>query len=126
MEGKTVLVTGATAGIGFYTARALASEGARVLVTGRDEERGREAVAELRQRVGHDNNHFYATDHSTVGSNRDLAERVSRQFGRLGVLINNVGKSPSSRRQETEPNVSLEAGVTLKWDRCPEADLACS
>ena len=33
IEGKTVMVTGATAGIGFYTARALASKGARVLVT---------------------------------------------------------------------------------------------
>ncbi|MDQ3792859.1 MAG: SDR family NAD(P)-dependent oxidoreductase [Actinomycetota bacterium] len=76
MEGKTVLVTGATAGIGFYTARALASEGARVLVTRRDEERGREAVAELCLRVGHDNIHIYATDHPTVGGNRDLAERV--------------------------------------------------
>ena len=66
MEGKTILVTGATAGIGFYTARDLASKGARVLVTGRDEERGREAVAELRLRAGQDDIHFFATDHSTV------------------------------------------------------------
>ena len=102
MEGKTVLVTGATAGIGFYTARTLASKGAQVLVTGRDEERGRETVAELRLRAGHDDIHFFATDHSTVGGNRDLAERVSRQFDHLDVVINNVGKSPSSRRQETE------------------------
>jgi NAD(P)-dependent dehydrogenase (short-subunit alcohol dehydrogenase family) len=102
MECKTVLVTGATAGIGFYTARALASKGAQVLVTGRDEERGCEAVAELRLRAGHDDIHFFARDHSTVRGNRDLAERVSKQFDRLDVLINNVGKSPSSRRQETE------------------------
>ncbi len=102
MEGKTVLVTGATAGIGFYTAQALASKGARVLVTGRNEKRGREAVAGLRLRAGHANIHFFATDHSTVGGNRDLAERVSKRFDHLDVLINNVGKSPSSRRQETE------------------------
>jgi retinol dehydrogenase-14 len=102
MEGKTALVTGATSGIGFYTARALASKGARVLVTGRDEERGREAVAELRLRAGHDDIQFFATDHSTIRGNRDLAERVSKQFNHLDVLINNVGRSPSSRRQETE------------------------
>ncbi len=113
MEGKTVLVTGATAGIGFYTARALAAKGTRVLVTGRDEERGREAVAELRLRAGHDNIHFFATDHSTVGGNCDLAERVSRQFDRLDVLINNVGQSPSSRRQETEDG--YEAMLTTNF-----------
>ena len=40
--GRSVLVTGGTAGIGFHTAAALAAQGARVIVTGRDEERGAE------------------------------------------------------------------------------------
>ena len=101
MEGKTVLITGATSGIGFYTALALASKGARVLVTGRDKERGREAVGELRRRAGHDRIDFLAVDHSTVGGNRDLAERISNQLDRLDVLVNNVG-GIYARRWETE------------------------
>jgi NAD(P)-dependent dehydrogenase (short-subunit alcohol dehydrogenase family) len=60
--GRSVLVTGGTAGIGFHTAAALAAQGARVIVTGRDEERGAEAVRLLRARAGHDGVEFCAVD----------------------------------------------------------------
>jgi NAD(P)-dependent dehydrogenase (short-subunit alcohol dehydrogenase family) len=49
MKGQTVLVTGATAGIGFFTAQGLAARGARVLITGRDPDRGEKALHELRR-----------------------------------------------------------------------------
>ena len=91
MEGKTVLVTGATSGIGFYTARDLASRGARVIITGRDAQRGREAIRSLRQQVGDGRVEFLSADHSTVGGNRELAERVRGREGRLDGLVNNVG-----------------------------------
>jgi NAD(P)-dependent dehydrogenase (short-subunit alcohol dehydrogenase family) len=100
MKGKTVLITGATSGIGFHTASALASKGARVLLTGRDEARGREAVDRLRLEAGHDRVAFLAVDHSTVGGNRDLAERVLERADHLEVLINNVG-AIHARRLET-------------------------
>lgn len=101
MKGKSVLITGATSGIGFHTARALASMGARVLVTGRDEARGRAALDRLRLEARHDRVAFLAVDHSTVGGNRDLAERVLQRVDRLDVLVNNVG-AIHARRQETE------------------------
>lgn len=94
MEGKTILVTGATSGIGFYTARDLATKGARVIVTGRDEQRGREAVQSLRHHadsVGGDRIEFLSADHSTVGGNRSLAEQISGRVDRLDGLVNNVG-----------------------------------
>ena len=91
MEGKTVLVTGATSGIGFYTARDLASRGARVIITGRDVRRGREAVRSLHRQVGDGRVEFLSADHSTVGGNRKLAERVRGHEERLDGLVNNVG-----------------------------------
>lgn len=91
MEGKTILVTGATSGIGFYTARNLASKGARVIITGRDGQRGRQAVRSLRHQVGDDRIEFLPADHSTVGGNQKLAEQISRHVDRFDGLVNNVG-----------------------------------
>lgn len=91
MEGKTILVTGATSEIGFYTARNLASKGARVIITGRDGQRGRQAVRSLRHQVGDDRIEFLPADHSTVGGNQKLAEQISRHVDRLDGLVNNVG-----------------------------------
>ena len=102
MQGAVVLITGATAGIGFHTAKGLAALGAQVVVTGRSEARGRAAVQQLRQRAGHDQVRFLATDHSTVAGNLALAKRLSGELGRLDVLVNNVGGTPSSQRHQTQ------------------------
>ena len=51
MQGKTVVVTGGNSGIGFETAAALASMGAHVLVTARNADKGRAAVAAMSQRL---------------------------------------------------------------------------
>lgn len=112
MEGKTILVTGATSGIGFYTARDLASRGARVIITGRDAQRGREAVRSLRQRAGDGRVEFLSADHSTVGGNRELAERVRRHEGRLDGLVNNVGGF-NNDRVETEDGYEATLAMNL-------------
>ena len=49
MHGKTVMVTGATDGIGLVTARELARQGARVLLVGRNEQKGQRAISAIRQ-----------------------------------------------------------------------------
>lgn len=110
MRGKTVLITGATAGIGFHTAAALASQGARVLVTGRDESRGRQAVADLRQRAGHDTVELLLADAASINETVALADEVIRRVGRLDVLVNNVGGSFPMR---TETMEGFEATLAL-------------
>lgn len=91
MKGQTVLITGGTGGIGYQTARALASGGAQVVITGRDAARGEDAAAAIRHESGDDSATFIQADHSTVGGNQQLASQVRGSFPGLGVLINNVG-----------------------------------
>ena len=52
MEGKTVVITGSTGGIGFYSAQEIARLGARVIFVGRDEARADAAVGKLKQETG--------------------------------------------------------------------------
>jgi NAD(P)-dependent dehydrogenase (short-subunit alcohol dehydrogenase family) len=85
------LVTGATAGIGFFTAAGLAQQGWAVMVTGRDQRRGERAAGDLRRRAGHDAVTFIAVDHSVVAENTGLAATVTHQVGSLDLLINNAG-----------------------------------
>jgi retinol dehydrogenase 12 len=100
MSDRTVLITGATSGIGYETALVLASQGARVLITGRNPSRGEEAIAAIRRQVGHQHVEFLAADHSTVGANQELAREARASLASLDVLINNVG-SVFSDREET-------------------------
>jgi len=94
---KIVLVTGATSGIGFHTARDLAARGASVLITGRDRGRGTDAARAIAAAAGHARVEFIQADHSTVGVNSQLGQAVTGRLGTLGlaprldVLVNNVG-----------------------------------
>lgn len=91
LAGQLAVVTGATAGIGFQTARLLARRGASVLLTGRDPQRGANAVAAIRGEAKHDRVDFLPVDHSTVGANERLAIQIKSRFDHLDVLVNNVG-----------------------------------
>jgi retinol dehydrogenase-14 len=92
-RGRTALITGATAGIGYETARVLAERGAQVVITGRDTERGQRAAAAIRIVSGNERVSFLHADHSTVGGNEELADRVGEAHPGLDVLVNNVGGS---------------------------------
>jgi NAD(P)-dependent dehydrogenase (short-subunit alcohol dehydrogenase family) len=90
-EQTTALVTGATDGLGRSVATELAERGARVLVHGRNQERGAETVAEIRQRTGNDRVELHLADFSSLAEVRDLAEAVAEAAPELGLLINNAG-----------------------------------
>jgi len=86
LDGKAMLVTGATSGIGAAIALEAAGEGARLLLTGRSAERG-EAI---RRQCGGEAV-FVAADVTEKGAAERLVEAAVKQFGALDVLVNNAG-----------------------------------
>ena len=90
MDGRTVLVTGGSGGIGKATALGLSTTGADLAITGRDRERTEDAAREIRAAVGGHVDVFIA-DLSSQSEVRRLAAEVLQSLPRLDVLINNVG-----------------------------------
>jgi NAD(P)-dependent dehydrogenase (short-subunit alcohol dehydrogenase family) len=87
--GKAVLVTGSTTGIGEACARVFAESGAKVMVSGRDVERGRAVAASIRDAGGEAR--FTAADLRASGACDRLIEATRAELGGLDVLINNAG-----------------------------------
>lgn len=90
MAGRTVLVTGATSGIGRATAVGLATMGARLAITGRDRERTEDAAREFRA-VGGGQVDVFVADLSARSEVRRMAGEVLQRLPRIDVLVNNVG-----------------------------------
>ncbi|MBX8687263.1 SDR family oxidoreductase [Mycobacterium sp. 20091114027_K0903767] len=90
LQGRTALVTGSTGGLGVAIAKALAAQGAFVVVSGRNKERGDAVVAEIRAAGGRAE--FVAAD---LGAGGDEVRRLAREAtaaagGRLDILVNNA------------------------------------
>ncbi len=97
--GSTALVTGATSGIGKATALALGRRGARVLVSGRDAERGQAVVAAIRADGGKAD--FLQAELGDAESARNLARHALDVTGRVDILVNNAGVFPFGPTAET-------------------------
>jgi len=98
MDGKTVLITGATHGIGRATAMGLAELGAHTVLVARDAGKGQRTVEEIRARTGNENVDVLIADLSAQSSVRHLAGQVQSRYPRLDVLVNNVGVFLATRR----------------------------
>ncbi|MBV9841901.1 MAG: SDR family oxidoreductase [Sphingomonadaceae bacterium] len=95
LAGKTALVTGSTAGCGAAIARRFAREGAKVVVTGRSEERGRAIVAEIEAAGGVAR--FLAADLSIEEWAETLVAGTVEAFGGLDILVNNASPTELQR-----------------------------
>ncbi len=110
MREKTVLVTGATDGIGKESARRLAEMGARVLAVGRNAEKGAACVDELQAVTGSNDIEFLRADLSVQAEVRQLAATVKDRVDRLDVLLNNAGVL-MFRREETLDGIEMTFGL---------------
>ena len=107
---KTILVTGATSGIGQETARRLAELGERVVVHGRSEEKARQTVSAIRQSTGNEQVDYLLADFASLDQVRDLAAQVNGRYDRLDVLINNAG-AVFLRREESADGYEMTFAV---------------
>ena len=91
LQEQTVLITGATDGLGRGLASVLAAEGATLLLHGRDEARGRQTLAQIEAATGNRRLRWLRADFSCLGEVRGLAGSVAGSCDRLDVLVNNAG-----------------------------------
>ncbi|TMK26580.1 MAG: SDR family NAD(P)-dependent oxidoreductase [Actinobacteria bacterium] len=114
-ERQTILVTGATDGLGRALATELAAAGARVLIHGRDEGRGTETVAQITAKTGNEGLHLLLGDFASLKEVRLLADRVTREHGMLDVLVNNAGIGTTlpgdGRRMQSRDGYELRFAV---------------
>jgi NAD(P)-dependent dehydrogenase (short-subunit alcohol dehydrogenase family) len=96
LAGKTALVTGATSGIGRAVAERLASDGAQVIISGRDADRGEEVVAAIRS--GEGSARFVRADLAKL----EDVKRLAADSGQADILVNNAGVFPFGPTSETD------------------------
>lgn len=89
LEGKVALITGGNSGIGSATAALLASEGAAIVITGRNRERGEQVAQAINEDGG--KAMFLSCDVRVADECRQTVERTLERFGRIDVLFNNAG-----------------------------------
>jgi len=90
LKDKVAIITGATSGMGKGTAERFGKEGASVILSGRDEERGQELMQSLLQQGGRAL--FVKGDVSAAITNEKLVRAAVDQFGKLDIVVTNAGK----------------------------------
>ncbi|MEK0152564.1 SDR family NAD(P)-dependent oxidoreductase [Tetragenococcus halophilus] len=113
LSESTVLITGATDGLGKMTAERFAKQGARILLHGRNEEKGFKTIEEIQQTTGNQSLKYFNGDFSSLQSVAKLAEKIIANSEKIDLLINNagIGGGPKSQKQRE----LSQDGYELRW-----------
>jgi len=98
MKGKTVVITGATSGIGEVAALTLAKMGARIVAVARSRQRGEATLAQLRSSAPGIAHAIHFADLSRLNEMKRVAVQIADQESRIDVLINNAGAIFATRQ----------------------------
>jgi len=116
LENRVALITGATSGIGKATALLFAQEGAKVVMTGRRQDRGEQVASAISALGGVCR--FIQADHTDAEACSRVVEHSLAEFGRLDVLFNNAGivtKGTAETVSEEDWQATLAINVTAVW-----------
>ena len=120
IAGKVIIVTGGTSGFGFETARELLAMDAKVVITGRDEER----LAQAAQALGTRNLLAVRADVTITEHWQHLVEVTLAHFGHIDVLVNNAGAgiriAPLEEQTDAQIDASLAVNLTGAIKGCRE------
>jgi NAD(P)-dependent dehydrogenase (short-subunit alcohol dehydrogenase family) len=115
LDEQTILVTGATDGLGRALATELAAAGATLLIHGRDDARGQRAIDDIASSTGSRRLHWLRADFASLDEVRGLADRVAAEHPRIGTLVNNAGigftSNGDDRRMESRDGHELRFAV---------------
>ncbi len=109
LRDKIALITASSRGLGYASARVLALEGARVILSSRNVERLYEAASKLKREVGEDRVYYHVLDLTSKESIDELFDWVREKFGKLDILVYSTGGPKPGRFME------------MKWDDWVEA-----
>jgi NAD(P)-dependent dehydrogenase (short-subunit alcohol dehydrogenase family) len=112
LSQQTILVTGATDGLGRHLAERLALSGARLLLHGRDAARGAEALRAIRAATGNERLEFVRADFASLAEVRAMAARLATDLERLDTLVNNAGIGSG---RPGAPRVLSRDGIELRF-----------
>ena len=112
---QTILITGATDGLGRALATELATAGPTLLLHGRDDARGQQAIEEIGARTGNRRLHWLKADFASLDEVRGLADRVAAEHPQVTALVNNAGigftSNGADRREESRDGHELRFAV---------------
>lgn len=108
---KICLITGSTDGIGLETAKLLAAQGFEVYLHGRNPEKGKQAVEQVKASSGNNKIHFVRADFSSLDDVRRLGEELNNRLEKLDLLINNAGRSAAAQLEYSKDGYELTFAV---------------
>jgi NAD(P)-dependent dehydrogenase (short-subunit alcohol dehydrogenase family) len=115
LDQQTILITGATDGLGRALATELAKAGPTLLIHGRDQGRGRETVEAIKRSTGNDKLHWLRADLASLAEVHGLTDQLIAEYGDLHALVNNAGIGTTlpgdGRRIESRDGYELRFAV---------------
>src|ERR1700678_4053300 len=111
LNGRTAVITGATGGLGYETALALAGAGAEVVLTGRHEAKGRHALEKIRNEFPKAGITYENLDLAKLASVADFVARFAAAHATLDLLVNNAGVMALPERQVTADGFEMQFGT---------------